>query len=473
MGTRRSLFSQVDGVWEFLKYFIRVVSPARFSIIMLMVVAIFLLFVDQGEDLIRAMTESKEKPYEQITWFYFALLLWALNSWYWARIMLRFNFDGRSSIDLLEEFLRRTVPRILGFLPFVVVAIAFYKTESDVFPFVLLTLSIGILFYLFLVVRVPLMYRFSKSDFAIKSNLNTIIKIEEIRALYRAPYRELNDLPRAVWLMLSLLIALDLLLLFIFLSSVALPPHFGTAAILLFAAASWIALGTFAVYVGTRFTFPVITLLFLYTIVISGYNDNHQVRYIKNSTVEKVSVESDFRTWIDNIDDNQKQIPLFIIAAEGGGIRAAYTTAYFLSQLQDKNRSFASHLYAISGVSGGSLGGALFTAMLHEWYDQDKGGVDKNRTTALCKIDSVSSESKANFTSCAKAVLSQDFLSAATAYLLYPDLIQRFIPYPIDSFDRSIALEQSWELAWTKVFEPHQDFNNTLFAKDFLALWKT
>ena len=475
MSYRRVLFSYIDNIWEFIKYFMRIVSPARFSIIILIAVTLFLIFVDQGQDILRAMTETKENPYKQIIWFFLALLLWALNSWYWARIMLRFNFDKQGTCYSEEETLRRIIPRILGFLPFVIVAIAFYKTESSitkVLPFILFTLCIGLLFYIFLLKRIPLMERFSKSSFIKKSRLHTVIKIENSRELYRASYRRLGDVPRAVWLMLILLFIIDILLLIDFLRSVEVPPHFGTGAILLFAAASWIALGTSAVYAGTRLTFPVITLLFLYAIVISRCNDNHKVRYLQNTVAQKATLQSDFHKWIDNIDDKHKATPFFIIAAEGGGIRAAYTTAHFLSQLQDKNRSFATHLYAISGVSGGSLGAALFTAVLHEWYNQNDNMEYKNEKTLLCKAGDVSSKSKSDFTSCSKAVLSQDFLSAATAYMLYPDLIQRFLPYPIEQFDRSIALEQSWELAWAKVFPPQNNQKKTAFAKGFLALWQ-
>ncbi len=475
MNHRKSLFSYIDNIWEFIKFFIRVVSPARFSIIILIVVALFLMYVDQGQDVLRAMTETKENPYKQITWFFIALLLWSLNSWYWARIMLRFNFNTQSANYPQEETLRRITPRILGFLPFVIVAIAFYKTEStiaQILPFILFTLSIGLLFYIFLVKRVPLINRLSKSAFIEKSRLHTLIKIENGRDLYRASYRGLEDMPRAVWLMLIILFAIDILLLVNFLRSVEVPPHFGTAAILLFAATSWIALGTSAVYAGTRLSFPVITILFLYAIIISRCNDNHKIRYLQNSVAQKITLQSDFRKWIDNIDDKDKATPFFIIAAEGGGIRAAYTTAHFLSQLQDKNRSFATHIYAISGVSGGSLGAALFTAMLHEWYNQKESIDYKNEKTLLCRVDGVSSKSKADFTSCSKAVLSQDFLSAATAYMLYPDLIQRFLPYPIEQFDRSIALEQSWELAWAKVFPLQKDQKKTTFTKGFLELWQ-
>ncbi|HHH20846.1 MAG TPA: hypothetical protein ENK87_02855 [Nitratifractor sp.] len=75
----------------------------------------------------------------------------------------------------------------------------------------------------------------------------------------------------------------------------------------------------------------------------------------------------------------------------------------------------------------------------------------------------------ASFTACSKALFSKDFLSAAAAYMLYPDLVQRVLPFPISSFDRSLGLERSWELAWAKVFPSKKN----LFANGFLELWQT
>src|SRR5207249_7499049 len=56
--------------------------------------------------------------------------------------------------------------------------------------------------------------------------------------------------------------------------------------------------------------------------------------------------------------------PVYVVAAQGGGIYAAYHTAIFLARMQDICPSFRHHLFAISGVSGGSIGAATFVAAL-------------------------------------------------------------------------------------------------------------
>ncbi len=56
---------------------------------------------------------------------------------------------------------------------------------------------------------------------------------------------------------------------------------------------------------------------------------------------------------------------VFIVAAEGGGIYAASSAATFLAKLEDVEPGFAEHIFAISGVSGGSIGAAVFQALDH------------------------------------------------------------------------------------------------------------
>jgi hypothetical protein len=56
---------------------------------------------------------------------------------------------------------------------------------------------------------------------------------------------------------------------------------------------------------------------------------------------------------------------VFVVAAEGGGIYAASAAATFLAKLEDSQPDFAEHIFAISGVSGGSIGAAIFQAFDH------------------------------------------------------------------------------------------------------------
>ena len=58
-----------------------------------------------------------------------------------------------------------------------------------------------------------------------------------------------------------------------------------------------------------------------------------------------------------------RKYPVFIIAAEGGGIYAASAASMFLGRLQQKAPHFAKHVFALSGVSGGAIGSTIFQAL--------------------------------------------------------------------------------------------------------------
>lgn len=54
--------------------------------------------------------------------------------------------------------------------------------------------------------------------------------------------------------------------------------------------------------------------------------------------------------------------PVFIVAAEGGGIYAATAIASFLTHMRDNVPQFARHVFAVTGVSGGAVGAAIYSS---------------------------------------------------------------------------------------------------------------
>jgi hypothetical protein len=58
-----------------------------------------------------------------------------------------------------------------------------------------------------------------------------------------------------------------------------------------------------------------------------------------------------------------QKYPVFIIAAEGGGIYAASAASMFLGTLQQDAHHFSEHVFAVSGVSGGAIGSTVFQAL--------------------------------------------------------------------------------------------------------------
>ena len=79
--------------------------------------------------------------------------------------------------------------------------------------------------------------------------------------------------------------------------------------------------------------------------------------------------------------------PVFIIAAEGGGIYAASAAGLFLAKMQQDAPHFADHVFAISGVSGGAIGSTIFHA-LHKTAPASSG-LDKSPKSLIDEVTSI------------------------------------------------------------------------------------
>jgi hypothetical protein len=175
-----------------------------------------------------------------------------------------------------------------------------------------------------------------------------------------------------------------------------------------------------------------------------GWNNNHEFRS-SLTTIKRPGVDKAFDTWLSTRKDLEAYrnagaaYPVYIVAAEGGGLYAAYHVGKFLARMQDICPSFAQHLFAISAVSGGSLGAAMFSALARDHA--------KNQDYVSCR----KLAGKDFFETQIDRLLTQDYLSPVVTAALFPDFVQRFLPYPIPSFDRARALEASFEEAWSSV----------------------
>src|SRR4029077_10516016 len=148
----------------------------------------------------------------------------------------------------------------------------------------------------------------------------------------------------------------------------------------------------------------------------------------------------------------------FVVSAQGGGLYAAYNTATFLARLIDLCPGFRRHLSAISSVSGGSVGAAVFASALRLSDGAQSSISNSAIVTGLgdgsCKtISTFLSHSQELFTLDTPGVIEQrvqqvlgnDFLAPLVAGALFPDFTQLFIPVPIGPFDRARTLEYTLE----------------------------
>ena len=139
-----------------------------------------------------------------------------------------------------------------------------------------------------------------------------------------------------------------------------------------------------------------------------------------------------------SIRPKEEPVPLLIVATAGGGIRAAYWTATILEKLENDLRRenlgppekkiltenlMRNLLFAISGVSGGSVGAAAYAAWIH---DHEINGKD-------------AAVSPTNY-------LRQDFLAPGLAAMVFIDGPANVLP-DLGQIDRGEALELGFEYA--------------------------
>jgi hypothetical protein len=190
---------------------------------------------------------------------------------------------------------------------------------------------------------------------------------------------------------------------------------------------------------------------------VFGLNDNHSIReLVVGSSVKappgtvplRPSIGDGFRRWLDARKDKAdpaRSYPVYVVAAEGGGIYAAFRTATFLATLQDECPRFSHHLFAISSVSGGSVGAAVYSGLLEKINQGD----ERFQPKSGC-IKEGANRGGLFFNDLAEDILKDDFLSPVLAAFLFPDFLQKFLFFPISRFDRSIALEKSLETSWDR-----------------------
>jgi hypothetical protein len=457
----------IDFLWHLPWHLLDIyheLKPCRFSFLVAALGAIVFLWVDQGTEVLRALGEPSGvrgvtvTSAMRLTCFWTGLAAWSLASWYTSRILLYLDFpdthvqrtERSQGWQSFHNWLQRQTPRVLGIVPLLVVGGSFLwaqKSYEDTSPptlfwFGLSAIVAGVVLYVLFWLRRHWL------DLGTRQETET----EEGRTV-----TQLRGESR-IAIALMALISAALTLMFV-ISPVFFAGALGTGAVLMFAAASWVFWGSAIVYLAGRSRLPLLTFLAAWLAFCSLHNDNHDVRTLsREKPFAQTNVETALLKWHDQIVrkyPDRPVHPLFIVTAEGGGIRAAYWTASVLGSIQDENKSFADHIFAISGVSGGSVGAAVFDGLLSEATPQREFP-----KTGILELD------QHPFTGRAQRILGSDFLSPAIAAMLYPDFIQRFWPWPYPFLDRGRWLERSWEKAW------RETTGNDRFAGSFFDLWK-
>jgi hypothetical protein len=436
-------------------------GPTRFSVIVVLVIGLGLAGTDQMQGVLRALTEDANPI--GIAGFYVALSWWAFNVFYGARFILDRELrplprrpDAAASKARIACYITY-VPRALGLAAFAAVAIALACAQAWALSAATIVIgsAFGYLFFwrrrwflqqtyrltgrrAFRVPSQPVAYAHGADDLG-----------RQWDASLDAPPRRagLRGVPPLAWTFVALDVALSTaLFIFVCLDPADAGRQFAALNVVFLATASWVAVGTAAVYFGEWSRLPVLALLAIYIVLIRPLTDNHRIRALGGAAPENRSLGEAFEQWATSPVSAPARLaasPIIVVATEGGGIRAAYWTAFLLARIQEQEPSFRDSLFAISSMSGGTIGSAVFDGLLRV-DDRQRRCIDYERKPISLRY---TPESVAGVTQCVRAVLGQDLLSGTIGSLLYPDLAQRFVPLP-KLPDRARAFEASLIAAW-------------------------
>ena len=234
--------------------------------------------------------------------------------------------------------------------------------------------------------------------------------------------------------------------------------------------------------VGRRFSLAFVLVLAAVIFSAAGLNNNHSVRTVEASKDAEAGRDGplDLRTALGDwwrqrrgvalMKGPDGRFPIFIVVGQGGGIYSAAHLTHLLSAIDTECARFPHHLFATIGVSGGSVGTGLYRGaveVLSQTRRRDPrvfagadpfSWLDKQDCSVWPETYFVDSEIGDLF--------DQDFFSPIFAAFLFGDLLQRFIPYPVEAADRSRALERAFSDSWAAQVGAYAEF---LVEQDIIA----
>ena len=239
-----------------------------------------------------------------------------------------------------------------------------------------------------------------------------------------------------------------LLLIFIPATGLFVAKWIGLHAVLLLWLCAVAYLGTLLIQFNKLPLYPLILGVVVYVVIASMFNDNSTIRQTPDTSglVDKrPGFDHYFDMWYRQRDTAiiKTEIPVVIIASEGGGIRAAGWTTACLHQLDSLIPGFTRYVFGISGVSGGGVGAATYIALQR---------ANATRADSLHRLPPLVG-------SMAEDVVSHDLIAPTVASMLFRGGVHNFSPAPIKSLDRNRWLEDAWEKA---TFDHVPDANVTV-----------
>lgn len=281
-----------------------------------------------------------------------------------------------------------------------------------------------------------------------------LIETIAIQTLFALRVLNLPERPKSPWLIGSIFFAsiaafVVLSLLFAYYPANLFNYVGSINTIVLYALLAYAFLGGLFYY-GRQTGVPIAGILLIWVLVIDALGINHgNLVPAREFASTPLKGDQQFLSWLAARRDRPayatKEYPVYIVASAGGGIYAGMRSAYFLDFLQKKCPAFAHHVFAISGVSGGGLGALAFASQ--------QQSLEQRGLMACDPIETSEPVATPRPTPILDNFFAKDLLSTIVGAGLFPNMLQRVLPWPIASFDRSQAFRKALGENWGAALE--------------------
>jgi len=478
--------------WNNVLDLLIVLWVARASVFTLVLGFLLLDLTPQAQDLFAALAPSG--IWQVTKFFLLAFIIWAIPTHYSARLLL--DTDSRLNLRAVVRpnigTISKLVPRLLGLATFIIVMCSIGRAAANLPSLkqtgyidgiicslrwcALLTLVAAFLFCLYLTARKAnavdaLLKRIGRvAQSALRWVRDLIVSVlRSIVAFFHPPTRLKLAYPAAAGALADSRTVGKTLLGFVFLAFLAIlafganwaAEQFPRAQVIPLVLGGWLPLLTLLSHYGRRFRAPLILATILSVMGLTAFlGNNHSVRRIniaetasQNGLTTRMDLREAVTLWQKANDCEGKGATCprpIIVAAAGGASRAGYFMASVIGHLLAEAKTHGldentvrKRLFAISSVSGGSVGAVMTVSALAAAPDSAQANPCTKKDIDLYYADKIT-----NWRECLEALMVGDFLSPTFIGLMFHDM------FPFGFWrDRAAILEQSWERRYASLIE--------------------
>jgi hypothetical protein len=217
---------------------------------------------------------------------------------------------------------------------------------------------------------------------------------------------------------------------------------------------------------------PVLIALLGWILIMPTVVSLHSVRIVQPQQAlvgppERADLNTMFQDWAETCYLPSGEVQPIILALSGGATRAGIWGERVLSEVEEATSGTGPQIFAVTSVSGGSLGAAAYFSALAAMPDRER-----------CRLGQPNPARQAQLQVLAAPQLSEDALGPAIAGALLNDIPRAIFALILpdkhgrpDDDDRAAALEHGFEHLWKEVSRQYRPDHLIAFSAPYLSLF--